>query len=54
MQQWFCHVDGEKMLQIIRKFTTVHELLQVVDPQILRSFWQQLITEDRLILLMMH
>lgn len=38
MHNGFVNVDGEKMSKSLGNFTTVHELLQVVDPQILRFF----------------
>ncbi len=38
MHNGFVNVDGEKMSKLLGNFTTVHELLQVVDPQILRFF----------------
>ena len=38
MHNGFVNVDGEKMSKSIGNFTTVHELLQVVNPQILRFF----------------
>ena len=38
MHNGFVNVDGEKMSKSLGNFTTVHELLQVVNPQILRFF----------------
>lgn len=38
MHNGFVNVDGEKMSKSLGNFTTVHELLQVVDSQILRFF----------------
>lgn len=38
MHNGFVNVDGEKMSKSLGNFTTVHELLQVVKPQILRFF----------------
>lgn len=38
MHNRFVNVDGEKMSKSLGNFTTVHELLQVVNPQILRFF----------------
>ena len=38
MHNGFVNVDGEKMSKPLGNFTTVHELLQVVNPQILRFF----------------
>ena len=38
MHNGFVNVDGEKMSKSLGNFTTVHELLQVVDPQLLRFF----------------
>ncbi|KSU10951.1 Cysteinyl-tRNA synthetase [Lactococcus lactis subsp. lactis] len=38
MHNGFVNVDGEKMSKSLGNFTTVHELLQVFNPQILRFF----------------
>ena len=38
MHNGFVNVDREKMSKSLSNFTTVHELLQVVNPQILRFF----------------
>lgn len=38
MHNGFVNVDGEKMSKSLGNFTTVHELLQVANPQILRFF----------------
>ncbi len=38
MHNGFVNVDGEKMSKSLGNFTTVHDLLQVVNPQILRFF----------------
>ena len=38
MHNGFVNVDGEKMSKSLGNFTTVHELLQVVNPQIIRFF----------------
>lgn len=38
MHNGFVNVDGEKMSKSLGNFTTVHELLQLVNPQILRFF----------------
>lgn len=38
MHNGFVNVDGEKMSKSLGNFTTVHKLLQVVNPQILRFF----------------
>ena len=38
MHNGFVNVDGEKMSKSLGNFTTVHELLQVDNPQILRFF----------------
>ncbi|WPD51245.1 cysteine--tRNA ligase [Lactococcus lactis] len=38
MHNGFVNVDGEKMSKSLGNFTTVHELPQVVNPQILRFF----------------
>ncbi len=38
MHNGFVNVDGEKMSKSLGNFTTVHELLQAIEPRVLRFF----------------